>query len=1170
VSLALWCYRVGWSARGWLPGRPLLGVPLDVRRALVSLAVAEGLPEERQPLRNPGCGLEAWTEPFQQGKSPFHPAGYGDEPLRKRLGWSLLERVFLEPPEARDVGEVAPWRWKVNGQDYVLDAYRLLHLQVHQHLRRLARSVRLPYRTLDGPSWERWTHVAPLAFRVWAMAWLMRLEEATAKGQQLLRIRVVGDLPLPILALYDSLALASAVNRLYGMSWDLPAVLLDAPQLSAAGERALQAYQGEDAFPEQPLDRPERATLQQADVLVGDVFTAPAELRFAWWSEEKVRETADELHARLGRSLPASYAFADAGKAVLDHFFQRFFPHPWLREEQWAALRRLLAGQSLLVLLPTGYGKSAIFQLPALIQPGTALVIAPLNSLIQDQIRSLQAAGITGVAAINSRGGGAKIQDNLARLREGSLRLCYVTPERLQNEEFRRTIPDLIQRHRFSLVAVDEAHCVSEWGHDFRTAYQHVLALRNYIVREQVLDLPMVALTATASRMVRAEILHMLDIPPENVVQSRSSDRPELSFSVHVIDGAKGAGGRMEELHRLITRMPQRLPSERPGLLEVQDGGYSGGAIVFVPFADAHNRATYQTSAGVVAEWLEQELPGTHVGLFASNPPRRCPHCDSFRFHQDFDKGVCATCGTSFPYKTATSDQPERWEQQLASAQANFLSGQQAVLVATKGFGMGVDKPDVRLVVHLVTSGSMEGYHQEAGRAGRDGKHAHVALIVVPPAERCLREHIREERWLGLGPEERISLPCLEKNRGGYPKLKCPYGLTELCDVGQQAHLIDKSFPGLQKDLAHLKLTHERIDPDARLVTSKQEQKNHARDLTRLQQLGVIEGYAERRGPSFQVRSCRPWDYSQAVQRLEDNLRRYARLTGLPPRLLQAVDDLRHSPVQDQRSFVESAGRVLLEMVYTVVRGNRLVSLLNLHRYATLGPGRCRRAYLRSHFDVASLRRETNCGFCDGCVPNLNFTRERAKTLDAQSRDQELAQLLDDHLDHFDLAGVLAVFHMGRGEGYGDAIRRRADQLLEQKPVDPRVLFLVALTRLADGESAAGETLARRALAGLDNTVGSMVLGVNLLFALAGPGEDLPERVLCVEQNPLERPGLHDELVHQVTIHAPALGQRLQNSLLLRRLRDAGHLWTAALRADVLADFLRAVRSTESGHATNQ
>src|SRR5262245_61023673 len=116
------------------------------------------------------------------------------------------------------------------------------------------------------------------------------------------------------------------------------------------------------------------------------------------------------------------------------------------------------------------------------------------------------------------------------------------------------------------------------------------------------------------------------------------------------------------------------------------------------------------------------------------------------------------------------------WRDQTVRAQARFVAGELPALVATKGFGMGVDKPDVRLVVHLVMSGSLEGYYQEAGRAGRDGRPAHAALIVVPPHKDCLERELREDRWRAMGPEDEIPLRCLGRNEKGYPSYRCPYG----------------------------------------------------------------------------------------------------------------------------------------------------------------------------------------------------------------------------------------------------------------------------------------------------------------------------------------------------------------------------------------------------------
>ena len=763
MSFASLCYRVGWEPRGWVPGVPLLGVPGPVRSALVSLARDSGWTGG-----DPFCpAADSWPE----GRCMRDPMG--DAPLRHRLAAGVLERVFRDHPGSGQEIAGTPWVWDVAGHPFPIDAHRLLHLDSLDYLRKLARRKGLSHRPIPAPPWERWTHLAPLAFRPWSMFWLGRLGRAVEGGQPSLKVRISGDEPLPALALADSLALASAVNRLYACGWALPEVLLDAPDLSHASSEALDAF----LVCCSPLDRPSRLPVHKADIVTGRPELA--EEQGGWVPARDVLAEGGNLETEAG-GRASGYCPSVGDRAALDHLFSRYFPHAGLREEQYATLRRLVQGESLLVLLPTGYGKSAIFQLAALVQPATALVIAPLKSLIADQLRGLHEAGIRMAGKVEAN------NLSLGSLREGRLRLAYVTPERLQMANFRAAVEHMAERHRFSLIALDEAHCLSEWGHDFRPAFQHVRAFRRRLLRDQVEELPLVALTATASRAVRGELLSALDIPHDGIVQSRSSDRPELSFSVHLADDGDERAAALAN-------------AVLPRAQEIAAGERAGGVLVFAPFADAHDPTTYRTSAPVVCEMLDRALDEAGlcraVGLHTSKRPRSCPNCGSHRYFQTYGNSTCDSCRHCFPNVPAQRRIDPGWEAHVGQIQTAFVAGNLPVMVATKGFGMGVDKKDIRLVAHVVMSGSLEGYSQEVGRAGRDGQHAHAALVVVPPTQECLANHVREDVWRAMTAQDEIPLPCLQRNANGFPLMQCPFGLQELCDFGQQASLIQMNFP---------------------------------------------------------------------------------------------------------------------------------------------------------------------------------------------------------------------------------------------------------------------------------------------------------------------------------------------------------------------------------------
>ena len=345
-------------------------------------------------------------------------------------------------------------------------------------------------------------------------------------------------------------------------------------------------------------------------------------------------------------------------KQLLAQELKRNFGFDSFKGNQEAIMENLLNEKDTFVLMPTGGGKSLCYQLPALIMEGTAIVISPLIALMKDQVQHLKQRGITAEAVYTgqSRDEVMRILDNAVF---GGVKFLYISPERIGSELFQHKVRGM----KVCFITVDEAHCISQWGYDFRPSYLKIADLRKIVP-----DVPVLALTATATPQVVDDIQDILGFSEKNVFRM-SFERKNLRYIVRTTEN------KFNELVHILRSV-------------------AGPAIVYI----RSRQGTVDVAQALVAEGFT--ALHYHAGL------------------SNVEKDV---------------------------RQRSWQEDDTRIMVATNAFGMGIDKPDVRLVIHMEAPDSIEAYFQEAGRAGRDGKRSYAVLLTTPDDEQRVVKRFESE-----------------------------------------------------------------------------------------------------------------------------------------------------------------------------------------------------------------------------------------------------------------------------------------------------------------------------------------------------------------------------------------------------------------------------------------
>ena len=608
-------------------------------------------------------------------------------------------------------------------------------------------------------------------------------------------------------------------------------------------------------------------------------------------------------------------------KILIDYFhirlstpvdiLRQYWGYPGFRPLQQQIIDHVVARKDVLALLPTGGGKSLCYQVPALLFDGLTIVISPLIALMKDQVNRLKQLGIPADAIFS----GLR-QYDIDRLMDnaqfGKTKMLYVSPERLKSDRFKTRLANL----PVNLLAVDEAHCISQWGHDFRPAYLEVGEIRSFFPK-----VPVIALTASATKEVKEEILEKLALKDAIVIRD-SFARPNLHY--HVV-------------HR-----QDHLPYITKALTKS-----NSSAIVYV----RHRRKTIE-----LAHWFEAQ------GLEAKG------------YHGGMDMN-------------ARDEIQDAW-----------IKSKAGIIVATNAFGMGVDKPDVRLVVHYDLPPGIEDYYQEAGRAGRDGKEAYCMIVVKPSSVHQLKTRVEaafptmEEikkvyRCLHLYIDIAVGAGKGETFDFDLPSFASRFDL-KATDAFQALDIIAKDG-WIQLDEAAFKGSTVQITTDVDTLYQYQVAEPML-DLLTKALLRAYEGLWSSRISIQEKRLAKylQWTDAQVVKQLK-RLHTLGLIEYHKPQSASQVTLLRERVPEnnftiDQRAYAFRKERAISRM-------NSMIDYLKEEVY-------CRELFIRTYFDEKSTE---PCGKCDRCVERKGSGMPGSKKTIYESLKEKEGITVKDLLAHY-------------------------------------------------------------------------------------------------------------------------------------------------------------------------
>jgi ATP-dependent DNA helicase RecQ len=573
----------------------------------------------------------------------------------------------------------------------------------------------------------------------------------------------------------------------------------------------------------------------------------------------------------------------------LTFFLNYVFRKRAFRGQQLDAIVNVLSDKDTLVLQPTGAGKSIIYQLSGLLMPGVTIVIDPIKALIEDQVRGLKEHRISRAAGLMSNDGDPlELQQMMAAISANHVDFILMSPERLLIQSFRDALASLMRQTTVNLAVIDEAHCLSQWGHEFRFAYLRLAEnLRKYC-SDTINGAPkLLAMTGTASRTVLKEMIAEIGIrltDEASIIKPTSFNRKELQFSVLRLN--KG-GATFGELNNTLKQIPKRLNKE-PEHFYALNGRKTNSGIIFTPHARGATHGLIP-----IRDQISKELSGS-VGVFASTAPK------------EFDR--------------------REWEIVKNKHAEAFKQNKEPILIATKAFGMGVDKPNIRWTVHMGIPSSLEAFYQEAGRAGRDRKPSHCAVIYSETDENYTNQVLDPSNSL----EEMKKLyqdrkPSDDVDRALF------FHLNSFTSVRDELRVI-KSLLKLARDCSGSS-THEIAYTDDWLGSSVQPNKeDYERAIVRMSYCALIDDYTTNySAKTFRVTFAK-YDFKRSKQKLENYISKVqpAKLRAC----IEEIDKIALKPLGGQPALL---CEMIIKFTYDTIERSRRRMMLEAIQMARNG-----------------------------------------------------------------------------------------------------------------------------------------------------------------------------------------------------------------------------------------